>query len=265
MQADGILSASVLAQLGISAWLGVVRRRLLAECTSGLLRRSTNALPMSPGESTSVRRLMPPASLSLCVGAGRAFSTGGRMNLPLVVNSPTAPTATRRGHLLACESEITTQRYMARFTSSQRRPSSAQLSRNTMSGRTTGVRWIAMQSCVRQDGAMAIRDAPLNPVQLEVLAWVRDGCADGVYEDFSHRVTARALHNRGLLEVGGHGVNWIASLTEDGAHYLEHGAYPAGKSHPRRTKLSARPTAKRPPRASGRSAPKCASRARWIS
>lgn len=101
-------------------------------------------------------------------------------------------------------------------------------------------------SCFRQDEGVAVRDAPLNPVQLEVLAWVRDGCAEGVYEDFSHRVTARALHNRGLLTVGGHGVNWTASLTEDGAYYLERGTHPAGKSQARRTKHSARPAAKRP-------------------
>jgi hypothetical protein len=108
-----------------------------------------------------------------------------------------------------------------------------------------------MASCVRQDGAMAIRDAPLNPTQLEVLTWVRDGCADGVYEDFSHRVTARALHNRGLIAVSGHGASWTGSLTGDGAYYLEHGTYPAGKSSARsgrparRSNVSSRPAAQR--------------------
>jgi len=59
-----------------------------------------------------------------------------------------------------------------------------------------------------------------------VLTWVGDGCIADVYDDWSHRVTARALHNRGLLKVRGHGPNWSAALTEDGRYYLEHGSYP---------------------------------------
>ena len=59
-----------------------------------------------------------------------------------------------------------------------------------------------------------------------VLTWVGDGCSADVYDDWSHRVTARALHNRGLLKVRGHGPDWSASLTEDGRYYLEHGSYP---------------------------------------
>ena len=73
---------------------------------------------------------------------------------------------------------------------------------------------------------MTSRKAPLNAAQREVLAWVRDGCAAGVYEDWSHRSVARALHNRGLLVVKGHGSSWVASITEDGIYYLENDAYP---------------------------------------
>ncbi len=62
---------------------------------------------------------------------------------------------------------------------------------------------------------------PLNPAQLEVLAWVRDGCTDGIYTGWSHRITARALHNRGLVTVQGHGPAWKASLTDAGAAYLD--------------------------------------------
>ena len=73
---------------------------------------------------------------------------------------------------------------------------------------------------------MARRDVPLNPKQLQILEWVRDGCADGIYDDWSHRIIARALHNRGLITVAGSGARWSATLTEDGAHYLDHGTYP---------------------------------------
>ncbi|UTX52089.1 hypothetical protein [Leucobacter aridicollis] len=67
---------------------------------------------------------------------------------------------------------------------------------------------------------------PLNTAQLEVLTWVRDGAPDGVYEGYEHRIVARALHNRGLVEVKGHGKQWQASITEDGAYYADHGDYP---------------------------------------
>lgn len=73
---------------------------------------------------------------------------------------------------------------------------------------------------------MVIRDVPLNPVQLEVLIWVRDGCPSGVHEGSSHRITARALHNRGLIRVSGHGTGWTASIEQEGVYCLDHGVYP---------------------------------------
>lgn len=75
---------------------------------------------------------------------------------------------------------------------------------------------------------MRVRKQPLNAMQLEVLAWVRDGAPDGVYEGFGHRVVARALHNRGLVTVAGHGPSWQARIRDDGLHYLQHGRYPGG-------------------------------------
>ncbi len=73
---------------------------------------------------------------------------------------------------------------------------------------------------------MRRRSVPLNAVQLEVLNWVKDGCPEDVYSDWSHRVSARALHNRGLIEVRGRGEKWSAALTDDGRYYLEHDSYP---------------------------------------
>ncbi|MDF1478790.1 helix-turn-helix domain-containing protein [Leifsonia sp. H3M29-4] len=65
------------------------------------------------------------------------------------------------------------------------------------------------------DGRSMIR---LNDKQQAVLAWVVQGCPPGVYpdDDFSHRVTARALKNRGLIELSGHGRNWRAHPTARG-------------------------------------------------
>lgn len=72
---------------------------------------------------------------------------------------------------------------------------------------------------------MAVRKAPLTPSQFAILKWVGEGCVEGVYEGWAHRVGARALHNHGLILVKGHGPSWVASITKDGAYYLEHGNY----------------------------------------
>lgn len=66
----------------------------------------------------------------------------------------------------------------------------------------------------------------LNFLQLKVLNWVNDGCPDGVFDDWSHRLSARALHERGLLTVRGRGQAWTASLTDAGKYYLNNGNYP---------------------------------------
>lgn len=70
----------------------------------------------------------------------------------------------------------------------------------------------------------------MNARQLEVLQWIGDGCQDGHWprDDFTHRTSAVALRNRGLVLVKGHGPTWKASLTDAGSYYLEHGTYPEG-------------------------------------
>lgn len=73
---------------------------------------------------------------------------------------------------------------------------------------------------------MRLRQTPLNDAQLTVLRWIEDSCPAGVFDDWSHRSSAKALSNRGLVSIEGHGVNWHAELTEDGVYYLEHGEYP---------------------------------------
>lgn len=68
----------------------------------------------------------------------------------------------------------------------------------------------------------------LNPKQVAVLRWVQGGCPDDVYtNDFSHRITAAALHSRGLIEVRKR--PWAATITDDGLYYIEHGSYPPAR------------------------------------
>lgn len=63
----------------------------------------------------------------------------------------------------------------------------------------------------------------LSVAQFDLLRWVADGCKEGVYEGSSHRVSARALHNRGLVKVSGSGVSWKVKveITADGTRRLE--------------------------------------------
>lgn len=58
----------------------------------------------------------------------------------------------------------------------------------------------------------------LNDKQINVLEWVKQGCPDGVLaeDNYSHRVSAKALQSRGLLRVSGHGKTWRAEVTERG-------------------------------------------------
>jgi hypothetical protein len=61
----------------------------------------------------------------------------------------------------------------------------------------------------------------LSLVQFDLLSWVSGGCEDGVYEGNSYRVSARALHNRGLIRVEGRGPAWTAKITAEGTRLLK--------------------------------------------
>lgn len=66
----------------------------------------------------------------------------------------------------------------------------------------------------------------LNNQQWFVLSWVADGCPDGVFDegDHGHKISARALSNRGLITVRRRNGKWSAKLTNTGRFYLESGA-----------------------------------------
>lgn len=61
----------------------------------------------------------------------------------------------------------------------------------------------------------------LSVAQFDLLRWVAAGCKEGVYEGSAHRVSARALHNRGFLQVSGSGAGWAARITADGTRRLQ--------------------------------------------
>jgi hypothetical protein len=60
----------------------------------------------------------------------------------------------------------------------------------------------------------------LTEKQAAVLEWVKDGCR-GAGEDYGRRITARALHRRGLISVKGRGNSWSATITGTGRAWFE--------------------------------------------
>lgn len=61
----------------------------------------------------------------------------------------------------------------------------------------------------------------LSVAQFDLLRWVAAGCQEGVYEGSAHRVSARALHNRGFLSVSGSSATWAAAITPKGTRRLQ--------------------------------------------
>ena len=70
----------------------------------------------------------------------------------------------------------------------------------------------------------------MNERQRGILRWIADGCPDRPWPDETHKHSARALQNRGLVKVLRVDGRWSARLTEAGRYYLEHGRYPVGQA-----------------------------------
>jgi hypothetical protein len=60
----------------------------------------------------------------------------------------------------------------------------------------------------------------LTEQQVSVLRWIAEGCPDDVMDGGSHRVSAAALRNRGLVMIRGRGATWVAKITDAGCDYL---------------------------------------------
>lgn len=69
-------------------------------------------------------------------------------------------------------------------------------------------------------------DAPLNSRQVDVLQWIREGCPDGRWSDFTFKATANALASRRLVTVSKRGGKWTAGLLSAGEYYLANDRYP---------------------------------------
>src|SRR5258708_8717942 len=57
-------------------------------------------------------------------------------------------------------------------------------------------------------------DVSLNDVQVAVVRWIADGSPAGVFDGYSHRISAAALQTRGLVRIVGRGATWRAALTD---------------------------------------------------
>ena len=68
---------------------------------------------------------------------------------------------------------------------------------------------------------MAARNPRLNDRQTAVLLWIAEGCPEGRWEGYAHRVSAAALRSRGLVRISGRGQTWTAELTDAGRDFLE--------------------------------------------
>jgi hypothetical protein len=60
----------------------------------------------------------------------------------------------------------------------------------------------------------------LTEQQVSLLRWIAEGCPEGVMDGMSHRVSAAALRNRGLVTISGRGSTWAAKITDAGRDYL---------------------------------------------
>ncbi len=69
--------------------------------------------------------------------------------------------------------------------------------------------------------AAQVADAIWQLAQFDLLRWVSGGCEDGIYKGTSFRISARALHNRGLIWVEGRGPAWTAKITTEGTRLLK--------------------------------------------
>lgn len=63
----------------------------------------------------------------------------------------------------------------------------------------------------------------LNERQIALLEWIKSGCPTGTYEEdgYTHRISARALESRGLVEIHGRGKSWAATPTPRGELWPE--------------------------------------------
>jgi hypothetical protein len=60
-------------------------------------------------------------------------------------------------------------------------------------------------------------DTPLNNRQVEVLRWISEGCTEGRWADFGHKVSAASLQARRLVKISKRG-GWKATIEPAGLY-----------------------------------------------
>lgn len=73
---------------------------------------------------------------------------------------------------------------------------------------------------------MPSRPISLTSRQREVLRWIADGCPEREWPDETHKLSARALAARGLVDVRRRKKVWTATITDDGRYFVAHGRLP---------------------------------------
>ncbi|AMB40202.1 MULTISPECIES: hypothetical protein [Paenarthrobacter] len=53
------------------------------------------------------------------------------------------------------------------------------------------------------------------------MKWVDDGCPDGIFDGYSHRISARALADDRHITITGKGPTWTAKITQLGVELLK--------------------------------------------
>jgi hypothetical protein len=72
---------------------------------------------------------------------------------------------------------------------------------------------------------MAANPILLNRKQVEVLEWIRNGCPGNIFTSgYEHRIIARALERRGLIDINGRGPTWSAVVTAAGKEWQDSGS-----------------------------------------
>jgi len=94
---------------------------------------------------------------------------------------------------------------------------------------------------------MAGYGAP-NARQLEILAWIGEGCPERDWPNFSYKTSAVALQSRGLAQVSKRGGTWSATITDAGRRVLAGEPYEMVK--PNRAKAPSSPPRSAPTAAS---------------
>ena len=75
-------------------------------------------------------------------------------------------------------------------------------------------RWVDGRIWNIENVGMTVEPKILNPKQIQVMEWIRNGCPEGVYDSgYEHRISAGVLERRGLEKQRSEGLQEEASTS----------------------------------------------------